>query len=72
MNTLGHSFFRKVNNNQFDELDKLHPASWSGYFFCKICGIEIYHNRFSKKLYYEYTTLLNMNCNQFIIKKLLE
>jgi len=80
MNTFGHIFFRKVNNNQFDEIDAIEDCEESGYFFCKICKLEIYFYADSKNMYASVPAPINkpmepneiLTCNEMIIKELLE
>ena len=77
MNTLGHTFYKNMSRKiKFDDIkDKIEFEKDAGYYYCKICGINIYYYKHMDKIVYtdiKFPTTLDISCNEQQIKNLLE
>jgi len=76
MNTLGHKFFKEVNNCPI-ESDSIEICNESNYYICKTCNLNVFI--FKASVYNPISIYsadgygkITITCNEMIIKKLLE
>lgn len=74
MNTFGHKFVKETNDKIIEMCDKgCCSHKNSGYYFCKICNVEIYFYGDTGHMYNNSLESGEMlTCDEMIVKKLLE